>query len=141
MTTFQLFGQFSKKTKKSILNGEFPPLESAPIFFTWAYHHGLSERIVLDSSTFIRDSWWGFSSMICLRGIEKVISLLNISYQFTEKLSVYWTLPFKGLITNISLVWYKVIDIYLFYLGVSFPNVYFGILQGLLGEKLKSIMS
>ena len=90
MTTFQLFRQFSKKTKKSILNGEFPPLESAPIFLLepiiTACPRGSFWTPQLSSGTHDGD----FYQWFVLEELKKlsvywtsVISLLK-SYQFSE---------------------------------------------------------
>ena len=58
------FHNFWKAWKNPLLNGWFLPLESVKIIFLWAHLHSLSERIILDPQTFIRDSSGWFLAMI-----------------------------------------------------------------------------
>ena len=58
------FHNFWKTWKNPLLNGWFLPLESVKIIFLWAHLHRLSERIILDLQTFIRDSRGWFLAMI-----------------------------------------------------------------------------
>ena len=61
MTTFHIFW---KTWKKPLLNGWFLPLDGVKIIFLRAHLHRLSERIILDPQTFIRDSRGWFLAMI-----------------------------------------------------------------------------
>ena len=85
---FSTFWTIFKKDQKVNFELRISPPRKRPHFF----YLSLSSRPVREDRfgllNFHQGLIWGFISMICFRGIEKVISLLNISYQFTEKLSV-----------------------------------------------------